>query len=119
MSSDDTALLAVAPAVTEYTVCLLPEGDRNWGAYAIRVVYRGAGRWAVMRWGFCLSVDGGWDHEGGAVSRTDEWLDRHRFDLPCALHMAIREAPRVTVLGISAAEALRAATARRATRAEQ
>lgn len=92
--------------VTEYTVCLLPGDDINHHSFAITVAYRGRGLWAVSRHRQCLGRDGEWDWESLPSERTDEWLAEHRFPVDEAIALAKQEAPRITVNGISAAEAL-------------
>ncbi|WP_250029922.1 hypothetical protein [Paractinoplanes maris] len=92
--------------ITEHTICALPEGDINYQHYAITASYRGDGRWAVRSGPFCFGADGEWDYEPSPSSRTDEWLDTHRFDEQAALRLAEEQAPLMTCNGISVAEAL-------------
>lgn len=89
----------ITPRVTEYEVCAIPEDDINAGAYAIKVAYRGRGRWAVTRMSQCLGADGTWDYESIPSERTEEWLATHRFDEQTALRLAVEHAPTVVVLG--------------------
>jgi hypothetical protein len=89
----------IEPRVTEYTVCGLPEDDINASHFALTVAYRSAGRWAVLRHGFCLGTDGEWDYESIPSERADEWRATHRFDEDTALRLAVEHAPNVTVNG--------------------
>lgn len=90
----------------EYTVSCLPD-DLDGHLYAIRVQYRGAGRYAVIRGGdLCLGADGTWDHGVKEYDRGDTWLDAHRFDLDTALRLAKEQAPLVTVNGHTVTDAL-------------
>ena len=66
--------------------------------------YRGKGKWGVFHLGECLGSDGEWDWESNPSSRTDEWLETHRFDCGTALDLAREWAPKVTVNGHVAAE---------------
>lgn len=100
------------PAVqaVEYTVNCIPEGDINAHGFEIRVQYRGAGRYAVIRHGdMCLGADGIWDFGVKEYDRGDDWLNAHRFNLDTALKLAKEQAPLVTVNGYTVADALRMA----------
>jgi hypothetical protein len=91
----------------EYEVSCLPDDDINRHLYAIRVQYRGNGRYAVIRLGdLCLGADGTWDHGVKEYDRGDDWLDAHRFDLETALRLAKEQAPLVTVNGRTVSDAL-------------
>jgi hypothetical protein len=91
----------------EYTVSCLPDDDMNGDLFAIRVQYRGNGRYAVIRGGdMCLGADGTWDRGVKEYDRGDDWLDAHRFDLDTALKLAKEQAPLVTVNGHTVADAL-------------
>lgn len=105
----DEAPNAPTPTVqaVEYTVNCLPEDDIDGHAFGIRVQYRGAGRYAVIRGGdMCLGADGTWDHGVKEYDRGDDWLNAHRFDLDTALDLAKEQAPLVTVNGFTVADAL-------------
>jgi hypothetical protein len=91
----------------KYTVNCLPEDGIDSHVFAIEVVYRGEGRWAVVRHGACLGADGTWADGVKPYGRGDAWLDAHRFDEQTALKLAKEHAPRVTVNGFTAADALR------------
>lgn len=94
----------------EYAVNCLPEDDINANGFEIRVQYRGAGRYAVIRHGeMCLGADGTWDFGVKEYDRGEDWLNAHRFDLDTALRMAREHAPHVTVNGHTVADALRLA----------
>jgi hypothetical protein len=88
----------IEPRVTEYSVSALPEDEPMFfGSFALKVAYRGAGRWAVLLRSFCLGTDGEWDYESIPSERGDEWLATHRFDEQTALRLAVEHAPKVTV----------------------
>ena len=101
--------MTVAVRPTEYAVCALPEDNVDAMHFTITVAYRGRGRWAVVRHGYCLGVDGEWDYESLPSERADEWLAAHRFDLDDALRLATEHAPKVTVNGWTVAAILAAA----------
>ncbi|MFD8845460.1 hypothetical protein [Streptomyces pseudogriseolus] len=91
----------------EYVVSCLQSNNINFDLYAIRVQYRGDGRYAVIGLGdMCLGVDGTWDHGVKEYDRGDDWLDAHRFDLETALRLAKEQAPLVTVNGRTVSDAL-------------
>lgn len=100
---------------TEYTVnCLNGEYLDNH-LFEVRVQYRGAGRYAVIRGGqMCLGADGTWDYGVKEYDRGDDWLNAHRFDLDTALKLAKEQARLVTVNGHTVSDAL----ARQQSRAE-
>jgi hypothetical protein len=90
-----------------YTVTCLPEDDVNSHVFAIDVVYRGTGRWAVQRGEHaCLGADGTWAQGVKEYDRGNEWLDTHRFDLDTALKLAREAASLITVNGYTVADAL-------------
>ncbi|MEW1754120.1 hypothetical protein [Streptomyces angustmyceticus] len=90
-----------------YTVTCLPEDDINSHVFAIDVVYRGAGRWAVQRGEHaCLGSDGTWAQGVKEYDRGDEWLNAHRFGLETALKLARDAAPHVKVNGYTVADAI-------------
>lgn len=92
---------------TEYEINCLPDDDLDSHVFAIRVQYRGRGRYAVIRGGdMCLGADGTWDHGVKEYDRGDAWLNAHRFDLDTALRLAKEQAPLVTVNGHTVAQAL-------------
>jgi hypothetical protein len=98
---------------TEYAVNCLPEDGLDSHVFEVRVQYRGAGRYAVIKHGqMCLGADGTWDHGVKEYDRGDAWLDAHRFDLDTALRLAKEQAPLVTVNGYTVADALRMADKR-------
>ena len=53
-----------------------------------------------------LGIDGQWHHERLPSERTKRELAEHRFDLETALKLAREMAPRVTINGQTAEEAL-------------
>lgn len=89
--------IEVTTTATEYTVSALPEAHDDHLLYALKVAYRGKGRWAVTRLGRCLGADGQWDWEPTPSERTEEWRNTHRFDLETALRLAQEAAPKVVV----------------------
>jgi hypothetical protein len=92
---------------TEYSVNCVPEDDINGHVFEIRVQYRGAGRYAVIRGGdMCLGADGTWDFGVKEYDRGDDWLNAHRFDLETALDLAKQQARLVTVNGHTVTDAL-------------
>ncbi|QKW31456.1 hypothetical protein HUT11_35425 (plasmid) [Streptomyces seoulensis] len=99
----------------EYTINCLPDDDLDSHLFEIRVQYRGAGRYAVIRNGSCLGIDGTWDQGIKEYDRGQKWLDNHRFDLYTALCLAQEQAPLVTVNGHTVTDAL-AMRAQRAAR---
>jgi hypothetical protein len=101
---------------TEYQVSVFPdemfdsedmrtaEAAHTW---ALTVVYRGRGKWAVTQGGHqCLGTDGEWDWEMRPSEREDEWLAAHRFSLDAALGLAREHAPKVTINGRTALDIL-------------
>ncbi len=89
--------------VTQYTVNAHPDENSSYhDCFAITVEYRGHGRWAVCRPKRCLSNEGHWDFEPTPWERDDEWLDTHRFNEPTALRLAVDQAERITVNGMTA-----------------
>ncbi|WP_431040032.1 hypothetical protein [Streptomyces sp. P9-1] len=104
----DEQLLRPHALATRFSVNLLPEtASPDAHVFEITVEYRGRGRWAVLRHGRCLGVDGTWDYEVRPSEREDDWLDAHRFDQDTAIRLAIEQAPLVSVNGLTAADALR------------
>ncbi|MEU6054278.1 hypothetical protein ABZ829_28135 [Streptomyces xanthochromogenes] len=91
----------------EYTVSCVPEDNLDSHSFELRVQYRGAGQYAVIRHGHsCLGADGTWDQGIKPYGRGDEWLAAHRFDLDTALRLAKAAAPHVTVNGFTVTDAL-------------
>ncbi|MEU5741998.1 hypothetical protein ABZ784_28900 [Streptomyces tendae] len=91
----------------EYTVNCLPDDNINAFVYQIRVQYRGADRYAVIRGGDqCLGADGTWDYGVKEYDRGDDWLNAHRFDLDTALRLAKEQARLVTVNGRTVTDVL-------------
>lgn len=87
--------------VSEMTV--LPIGasptELDVDAFAIKVAWRNAGQFAVLRHGRCLAADGSWDYEPQPSSRTDEWIAAHRFGQGEALRRAVEAVDDLTVNG--------------------
>ncbi|MFJ7297604.1 hypothetical protein [Streptomyces collinus] len=92
---------------TEYSVNCLDGEHLDNHLFEIRVQYRGAGRYAVIRGGqMCLGSDGTWDYGVKEYDRGDDWLNAHRFDLDTALKLAKEQAPLVTVNGHTVSDAI-------------
>jgi hypothetical protein len=91
---------------TRYIVNLLPDADPHGHVFELAVEWRGDDRWAVLRHGRCLGINGEWDYELRPSEREDEWIAAHRFDLATALRLAKEAAPGVMVNGLTAAQAL-------------
>jgi hypothetical protein len=90
--------------VSQYEVCAHPDPDSiNYHLYVINVEHRGGDRWAISRHRQCLGKRGNWSWESNPSSRTDRWLNAYRHDLDVALDLARKEAPKVTVNGLTAA----------------
>lgn len=95
----------VSTTITAYTVCAASLDNPEHWYWAVTVENAGHGRWAVRRGPYALSVDREWDHEPQPSSRTDTWLEKHRWkDLDEALASARQAAPDVTINGIRAAD---------------
>jgi len=97
-------ILAAETRPTTYEVSCLPQDHPDGFSWALRVEYRGRGKWAVLRSGKrCLSSTGEWDWESIPSEREDDWLATHRFDLDTALRLAQEAAPHVVVNGLTPA----------------
>jgi hypothetical protein len=94
-----TAPLAPQVRATAYTVTMFREPTIDCHVFDITVEETAPGRWAVRHLGSCLSSVEEWDYEPISSSRTDEWLDEHRFPFPLTREMAERAAPDVVVNG--------------------
>lgn len=82
----------------EYIVTSLSEDDVDWGAWQLRIAWRGPGDlWAVLWLSYCYDVDGGRELEPQPSSRTDEWKAAHRFTYDEARKLALREFPKLVV----------------------
>ena len=100
-------------AVTSYEVSIWPEdcSGMDSAMYCCSVVYNGYGNWTVRRGSASseapvLGSDGEWHHERLPSDRTRKELAEHRFDLETALKLAREMAPRVTLNGLTAEQAL-------------
>jgi hypothetical protein len=103
----------VRAAITSYEVSIWPEdcSGMDSAMYCCSVAHCGYGNWAVRRGSASsdapvLGTDGQWHHERLPSERTAEELAGHRFDLDTALKLARDMAPRVTLNGLTAVEAL-------------
>lgn len=103
----------VRVTVDSYKVSIWPEGCSgiDQATYCCSVVCNGYGKWSVRRGALggdapCLGTDGQWHYEHLPSERTEQELAEHRFDLETALNLARNMAPRVTLNGRTAEEAL-------------
>jgi hypothetical protein len=87
---------------TTYTACVLSEDVQDWRMFTVRAEYVGKERWAVRRGSECLGRSGEWVWEMRPSSRTDEWLDEHRFTQDEALRHALEQAALIEVNGRTA-----------------
>ena len=99
--------------VTSYEVSIWPEdcSGMDSAMYCCSVTHSGYGNWSVRRGSASsdapvLGIDGQWHHERLPSERTKRELAEHRFDLETALKLAREMAPRVTINGQTAEEAL-------------
>jgi hypothetical protein len=103
--------------VTSYVVTIWPEdcSGMDSAMYCCAVVDQGYGKWSVRRGTCtdkeggqpCLGTDGEWHYENLPSDRTRQELAEHRFDVVTALGLAREMAPRVTLNGLTAEEALK------------
>lgn len=99
-----TTPVTVEPVAYEVTAApiSLPERDM----WTIRVERRGPDSWAVMHRSWCWNRrTKAWDYEPNPSSRTDAFKRTHRFPLEQALNIARTQAPHVTTMGMTAAQA--------------
>jgi hypothetical protein len=99
--------------VTSYEVSIWPEdcSGMDSAQYCCSVMYSGYGNWSVRRGSASsaapvLGTDGQWHHECLPSDRTRKELADHRFSLETALKLAREMAPKVTLNGLTAEEAL-------------
>lgn len=92
--------------ITEVTVSAVPEASINHSVFSVQVAWRGEEKYAVVRLGRCLGVDGTWDYESIPSERTDEWIATHRFTYDEAYRRAIDVAPTIMVNGFTVADVL-------------
>lgn len=93
---------------TEYRVvdAAIAHDEANASMWTITVAWRGRDSWAVMVRGMCWNRrTETWDYEPLPSSRTAAFKRTHRFPLDQALAIAREQAPLVTVMGKTAAEA--------------
>ena len=91
----ETHVRAVAYEVTALPSDVQDHSDA--GYFAIRVEWRGGGKWAVKHHSSCLNKSGGWVYEPQPSSRTKRFLRAYRHDLDTALALAQNAAPKVTL----------------------
>lgn len=92
--------------VTRYDVSCLPHDHIDAPYFTLQVEYRGDGRWAVTRHGYCYNAAGEPDYEPIPSSREDEWLTEFRMSLGDALNVARRVAPTLTINGRTVADVM-------------
>ena len=107
------AVPGVRVTVTSYEVSIWPEDCSciDSAIYCCSVTHSGYGNWKVQRGstgstGAVLGADGQWHHERLPSNRRKKELAEHRFDLETALKLAREMAPRMTLNGLTAEEAL-------------
>ncbi|WP_157227542.1 hypothetical protein [Nocardia asiatica] len=88
-----------------YAVSCLPIDHPQHRHFTVYVEWRGNGRWAVTDGAGCFTLDGEHSYESIPSTRSQQWLARHRFDLPTALALAKRLAPGLTAGGVGVAAA--------------
>ncbi|MCM6776262.1 hypothetical protein NDR87_18790 [Nocardia sp. CDC159] len=98
--------IPVGVHASRYTVTCLPIDHFEAHLFSVHVEYTGRGRWAVRRLKRCYDINGKPDWESIPSERTDEWLDRFRFDRDTALAVARRVAPTLIVNGTTVPRAL-------------
>lgn len=103
-NAPQTAPLVPQVRATAYTVTMFREPTIDSHVFDLTIEETAPNRWAVRHLGSCLSSVGEWEHEPISSSRTDEWLNAHRFPFPLAREMAEFAAPEVTVNGYRAAD---------------
>lgn len=101
-----TPIPSPAVRITRYEVSCLQLDHDDYSLYSITVEWRDVNKWAVLRNGFCLGLDGKWDWERLPSGREDEWVATHRFDLDTALRLATQAAPDLRTNGYTVADAL-------------
>lgn len=94
----------VRPTRYEVTAWPGPEDSINRSLYILYVEYRGMNRWAVTDGAYCYRKDGHKRYESMPSSRTDRFKRAYRFDLDTALALARKLAPKITIMGRTAAE---------------
>jgi hypothetical protein len=111
MSED--LMTGVRATVTSYEVSIWPEdcSGMDSAMYCCSVAYAGYGNWSVQRGSASsgapvLGTDGKWHYERLPSDRTRKELAGHRFDLETALALAREMAPKVTLNGLTAEQAL-------------
>ncbi len=100
----------VTVEVDRYEVTAYPYHDENRDTWTIRVVRRpgpeGRDRWAVLLGSSCWNRrTRTWDYEMQPSSRTAAFRRTHRFPLEEALAIAVKQAPLITRMGMTAADA--------------
>lgn len=104
-ASERTALPETFIDPTTFEVSCFPLGHRNRRYFTITVEHRGGDLYGVFDGRMCLGSDGVWDFEPSPSGRDDDWLATHRFPLDVAMGLAEKAAPRMTVNGLTVAQA--------------
>lgn len=99
--------LAVFSAVTRYEFSCLPESHEERRYFSIYAEYRGRGKWAVVRDGYCYDADMNYEYERSSSNRTDEFLEKFRHEFVDAIALAAKIAPTLTVNGYTVSEVLK------------
>lgn len=99
---DTTEQKALVERVSSYYVCAVPDDYPEASIWSVRVEWTGRDRWAVRWRSQCVGKRGNLSYESIPSSRTDAWLRAYRHDLPTALKIARKIAPRLVVNGLNA-----------------
>lgn len=92
--------------ITRYTVSCFPESHPDSSSWDITVEERAPGRWSVGVRSWVIGRRGRYVYEPNPSSRTDAFKRAYRFDLDTALKIAVREAPKVVVNGMTPKQVL-------------
>lgn len=100
----------IAPVISRYSVCPLPE-DSDWYSVFEITVERmrqrtGEVLWAVRRHQMCVNAAGDWGYESRPSEREDDWLADNRHDLETALRLAQEASGRLRINGKTIADIL-------------
>lgn len=88
-----------------YIVTRFSNDSPNQDTWSARVEAAGFDRWAVRNGSRCLSKALTWDYEPQPSSRTDEWLDEHRWnDVSRATAAAMEAEPTIRWNGLTPAD---------------
>lgn len=97
--------LPISIIKSTYTLSCFDREDPLCRHYHVVVEERSKGRWAVIEpMGSVLSSNGEWEDEPSPSSRTNEWLDSHRFSFETAMELAHKALPDIEANGVTARE---------------